>query len=340
MFNLNEAQEQLSNEIHLNTVVVDAHSDRIMALMPEELYFDVSKEGPMPRKKLYEHLNDLKAGGIRCQVFPIWVSPHYNPISLRRALQMVDVFQRELKNQRARISLCTRFREIEEAVKKNKLAAILSMEGGEPLEGDVSMLRIFYQLGVRSLGFTQFPRNKLADGSGELRSNGGLTGHGHEVLEEMKRFNMLVDVSHINERGFWDVLNATNIPVIASHSNCKALCDHHRNLTDQQIRALADRKGVMGITFVESFLQKSADEVSLNNVLDHIDHIVKLVGVDYVGFGSDYMGMKKSKIKGLEDITKFPNITKGLLSRGYAREEIEKILGGNFLRVFKEILKD
>lgn len=205
--------------------------------------------------------------------------------------------------------------------------------------GDVGILRIFHTLGVRLLGLTQFPRNQLADGSGELHAKGGLTDFGVKIIKEMNRLNMLVDVSHINEKGFWDIIELSNTTVIASHSNCKTLCEHHRNLSDDQIKAIVEKKGVIGITFVESFLKKQSTNVSVNDILDHIDHISNLVGPEYIGIGSDYMGLASSRIKGLENIKNLSNITKGLVSRGYDDESIEKILGGNFLRVFKEVLK-
>jgi membrane dipeptidase len=253
---------------------------------------------------------------------------------------MIDVFQTEVEKNKERISICTTFSEIKRTLGQKRIAAVLSIEGGEPLEGDLGILRIFYRLGVRALGLTQLPRNQLADGSGEMGSKGGLTTFGRNVIEEMNRLNMIVDVSHLNEKGFWDALDASRATVIASHSNCKALCGHHRNLTDDQIRALAKKKGVMGITYVREFLDEKPDKASVQSVLDHIDHVVNLVGADYVGLGSDYMDMWTNEVKELEDITKVPNITKGLVARGYSEDDIEKILGRNFLRVFEEILKD
>jgi membrane dipeptidase len=326
-------------DIHRKSIVVDAHSDRIMGLMREEPYFELT-HGLVPRKDFREHLDNLEGGGIKCQVFPVWVSPLYYPVALRRAMQMIDVFQTEVEKNKERISICTTFSEIKRTLGQKRIAAVLSIEGGEPLEGDLGILRIFYRLGVRALGLTQLPRNQLADGSGEMGSKGGLTTFGRNVIEEMNRLNMIVDVSHLNEKGFWDALDASRATVIASHSNCKALCGHHRNLTDDQIRALAKKKGVMGITYVREFLDEKPDKASVQSVLDHIDHVVNLVGADYVGLGSDYMDMWTNEVKELEDITKVPNITKGLVARGYSEDDIEKILGKNFLRVFEEILKD
>jgi membrane dipeptidase len=173
-----------------------------------------------------------------------------------------------------------------------------------------------YRLGVRLLTLTWNQRNQIADGIGESRTGSGLTEFGLKVIDEMNDLRMLIDVSHLSETGFWDVIKKSNDPIIASHSNCYALCPHLRNLKDEQIKAIADKGGVIGITFVP---------------------IVEKVGVDYVGLGSDFDGTDGLPL-GLEGVDKIPNITEELLDRGYKEREIEKILGGNFLRVFKEVV--
>ena len=339
MFELSKEKEKKALAIHQKATIVDAHSDRIMALMPEEPYIDLHSGVKVPRITFEKHINDLVEGGIKCQIFPVWVSPLFDPIALKRALLMIEKFSSETAKFRERIEPCTNFTEIEKATRSGKIAAVLSLEGGESLMGDLGILRIFHRLGVRLLGFTQLPRNQLADGSGEFRSRGGLTDFGAEVVKEMNRLNMIVDVSHLNEKGFWDALELSKTTTIASHSNCKALCDHHRNLTDDQIRALSEKKGVIGICFEVPFLRKESKGVSIKDVLDHIDHISRLVGPEHIGLGSDFMGLTNSNIEGLEDITELSNVTKGLVSRGYSEGDIENILGGNFLRVFKEVLK-
>ena len=346
VFELSKEQEDRAMEIHGKTIVVDAHCDRIMALMPEEPRVGFQSSEAESRKSLGEHLDSLEAGGIGCQIFAVYIDPIYHPIALRRTRQMIDVFDSDLEKQKDRIVLCTTFTEITKAVEEGKLSAVLSIEGGESLMGDLRMLRTFYNLGVRAFGLTHFPRNRLADGSAEAGSNSGLSTFGASVVEVMNGLGMVVDVSHINEKGFWDVMDVSKSPVIASHSNCKALCDHHRNLTDEQIGALADKDGVMGITYVGPFLEERHEGTpvdfrsasSVSRVLDHIDHAVELVGADHVGLGSDYMGLRPSSISGLEDISKVPNITKGLVSRGYADNEIRDVLGGSILRIFKEVL--
>ena len=330
-------------DIHGGAVVVDAHCDRIMTLMPEEARLGYPT--PEPGTSMGEHLDLLEAGGVNCQIWAVYVEPIYHPIALRRALQMIDVFHEEAAKLGDRIAVCVNHREIMEAVRKRKHAAFLAVEGGEPLMGDPRMVSVFHKLGVRSMGLTHFPRNKLADGSAEMKSDSGISSFGVSVVEAMNDLRMVVDVSHINERGFWQVLELSKAPVIASHSNCKALCDHHRNLTDDQIRALGDKGGTMGITYVAPFLEKMEDPMdfsssssSVDRILDHIDHAVELIGSDHVGLGSDYLGAGPTKIRGIENISKTPNVTKGLVERGYSDKDIENILGGSFLSVFKEVL--
>jgi len=325
---------------------VDAHCDTIKAWMPPPKLSVVTRKllKGFKRRSLGERYNighlDLPRmveGGVNCQVFAVCVSPLYRSAPLKRALQMIDTFYSEIEKNADKIVLCTSFDDIKKTCEAGKVAALLSIEGGEPLEGDIGVLRILYRLGVRILTLTHNSRNKLGDGCGEDGSQGGLTMFGTQVIEEMNRLGMIVDVSHLNETGFWDVIKISKSPVIASHSNARALCDHVRNLTDDQIEALARTGGVVGVTFVRDFLNKDVEKASVIDVLNHIDYIVDLVGVNHVGIGSDYDGIENPPT-GLEDVTNVLNITRGLVSRGYSDEEIEKIIGGNFLRVFRDLL--
>ena len=236
-------------------------------------------------------------------------------------------------------------------------------------------LRTLYELGLRYLGLNWNYRNQLADGVGE-QSNTGLTKFGQEVVADANQLGILLDVSHITEKGFWDVLETTKAPVMASHANTKALCNVPRNLTDDQIKALADNKGVIGIVLNGRFIDPDIENTkrpTLQILLNHIDYMVNLVGVDHVGIGADFMDFvldyvepivqgipsvpvdewtqsmvestrwfaNKNVIKypkGLENIAQLPNLTRGLIKRGYSDSEIEKILGGNFIRLFKTVI--
>jgi membrane dipeptidase len=254
---------------------------------------------------------------------------------------MLDVFFSEVEKNSDEIALATTHKEVIDVVEGGRIAAILSVEGGEALEGDIGVLRMLYKLGVRALTLTHFPRNELGDGSRD-DSGSQLTMFGGEVVEEMNRLGMIIDVSHLNERGFWDVIERTKRPVIASHSNCKAISKHHRNLIDEQIEALAEKRGVINLSYCGGFIKEgitreTISEVSLEDWLDHLDHVIDLVGPDYVGLGSDFDG--GCGFPELNDITKVPRITRGLVARGYPDEEIKKILGGNNLRVFKDVLR-
>ena len=275
-------------------------------------------------------------------LFAMYVSPQYTS-RLLRLIQMLDAFQAEAEKNKDTFSVCTSYNEIKKAVKEDKIAAVITVEGGEPLEGKIESLRTIYRLGTRSLTLTHFPRNELGDGSG-ADSGSHLTDFGLEVIAEMNRLGMIVDISHLNETGFWDVVEHTKVPILATHSNCKALCSHHRNLTDDQIKALVEKGGVMNLSFCGGFIKEgvgfdpeAVKKVTINDWLDHLDHAVELVGTNYIGLGSDLDG--GCGFPELNDVTRFPYLTEGMVSRGYSDRDIEKILGGNDLRVFKKVLK-
>ena len=353
MFKLSKEEEERALAIHRRSIVVDTHNDTISNLMrgvlrratvPSRGYREFSL-----RRTLGERSDEgqidlprIKEGGVDCLIFAQCVSsPDYQGRRLMRLLQMLDVFYSEVEKNSDRIALAKTHQEVIDAVRGGKIAAILSIEGGESLEGDIGVLRMLYKLGVRALTLTHFPRNELGDGSRD-DSGSHLTDFGVAVVEEMNRLGMIVDVSHLNEVGFWDVMEKTKSPVIASHSNCKALCEHHRNLMDEQIEALAKNGGVINLSYCANFIKQvvtpeDMKKVGVDDWLDHLDYVVDLVGPDHVGLGSDFDG--GCGFPGMDDITKMPNIARGLVARGYSDEDIEKILGGNNLRVFKEVLK-
>ena len=346
MFKLSNEEEERALAIHRDSVVVDTHNDTVQDMMA----------GPIPhnrefglRRALGERsatgqidLLRIREGGVDCLIFSMVVSRAiYAGRRLRRLLQMLDVFHSEVEENSSEIALATTYSEIMDAVGEGKVAALVSIEGGEALEGDMGALRMMYRLGVRSLILTHFARNELGDGSRD-DSGSHLTDFGAEVVREMNRLGMVVDISHINEAGFWDVMDVTRSPVIASHSNCRALSDYHRNLTDEQIEAVAKNGGVVNLSYCGGFIKQGVtretlSEVTVDDWLDHVDHIVDLVGPDHVGLGSDFDG--GCGFPGMDDIAKVPNITRGLVARGSADGDIAKILGGNDLRVFKEVLK-
>jgi len=227
--------------------------------------------------------------------------------------------------------------EILKAKKEGKVCGLLAMEGAEPLMGELAALRVYHRLGLRMLSFAWNYRTPFADGLGAKRSESKLPELGVQALEEASRLGIVFDVSHLTDSVFWDVCDLMKKPFIASHSNARALCDHPRNLTDDMIKALADNGGVTGMNFAPAFVTKEGKDADVSRLVDHIDHIVKLVGPDHVGLGSDFDGIGNPP-KGLEDVSKMPNITRELVGRGYSDEDILKILGGNHLRVFKQVI--
>jgi membrane dipeptidase len=274
-------------------------------------------------------------GGITCQVFAVSSERSRTPaFPLRTALLMIDRFYKEC-NVIPELVPVTRYEEIVEAKKQGKAAGMLSIEGADVIEGRIEMLSVFYRLGVRMVGLVHSLRNQLADGVTDRRTGGGLSELGVQAVEELDLLGVVIDVSHLNDEGFWDVIEHTKNPVIASHSNTRAVCDHPRNMTDEMIEALAANGGVMGMNFAPMFVHKT--DATLEGVVDHIDHIVDLVGPDHVGLGSDYDGIPYTP-RGLEDVTKVPDITRELIKREYTDEDIKKMLGGNHLRLFKTVI--
>ena len=261
MFKLTNEQEKRALNIHHKSIVVDTHNDGIYDLVNigpfvsgERIPSTKLAQWVSERKKYVFTLGEkgkynqisiprIREGGVDCLIFALYVSPLYDN-RLKRLLQLYDVFLSELDKNSDQIGLATSFQEIMNITKEGKIATILSVEGGEVLEGDIGVLRVLYKLGVRSMTLLHLPRNELGDGSRD-DSRSHLTEFGINVVKEMDKLGMVVDVSHINETGFWDVLENTKNPVIDSHTNCKALCNHYRNLINEQIVAIAKNGGVV-----------------------------------------------------------------------------------------------
>ncbi len=337
MVKLSKTQEEQAVKIHREAVVIDTHCDTLMSFMPQPY------NQPPPRKlgergdRGHLDLPRMKEGGIDCQTFAIYTGRKEGQHdALLTAMQMTDVFYREMEANKEGIIPVVSAGEILEAKKIGKCSGLLAIEGSEPLMGDLGVLRDFYKLGVRMVSFTWNWRTPFADGLAASRANSKLTDLGVKAIEEMDKLGIILDTSHISDTCYWDIVELKKTPFIASHSNSRTICDHGRNLTDDMIKALASHNGVMGMNFAPGFVAKEG--ATVEKLVDHIDYIVKLVGPNHVGLGSDYDGIGKPPV-GLEDASQVPNITKELVNRGYSEEDIKKILGGNHLRVFKEILK-
>ncbi len=330
-------------ELHREALVVDTHCDTLKGLMPmftqpkNSWWDDRSDIGIGARSSLgHIDLPRLREGGVDCQVFAITsVRDRTRPYAMRTAMEMIGIFYQECAANPDAVTPVTTHEEILETAAEGKGAAMLSIEGADIIEGKVGVLRVYHRLGVRMVGLVHSLRNELADGVADDRTGGGLSELGVEAVQELDRLGILIDISHLSDAGFWDLVDVAKGPVMASHSNARAVCDHPRNMTDDMIRVMADRGGVMGMNFAPGFVHPTL--ATVQGVVDHIDYIVNLVGPDHVGLGSDFDGIPYTPV-GLEDVTKMPNITAELFERGYSEEDIKKVLGENHLRLMREVL--
>ena len=329
--------------VHKQAVVVDTHCDTLKCLLPQftrprdSMWQDRSEVGFGKRSKLgHIDLPRLKEGGVDLQVFAISSERDPTPAyPIRTAMEMIERFYTECEKFPKLIEPVTSFAKVTQANEEGKVAAMLSIEGADVVEGRINMLRVYHRLGVRMVGLVHSLRNLLADGVADNRTKGGLSQLGAEAVVELNKLGMIVDVSHLSDAGFWDVIELSKDPVVASHSNSRVICSHPRNLSDEMIRALSEKGGVMGMNFATDFVHKT--KPSLETLVDHIDHIVDLVGPEHVGLGSDFDGIPSTPV-GLEDVSRMPAITEELVKREYSEEYIRLILGGNHLRLIKQVV--
>ncbi len=355
-----------AQEIH-----IDTHIDTLQRVLIEDVEIGERLPGghvDIPR---------LKAGGVNTPFFALWVPTYYKGSeAVRRTLQLRDAMQRVFDLHPRQIELATTVADVERITRTGKIAAVLTIEGGHQIADDLAVLRVYHKLGIRSMTLTHFRNNNWADSSTDKPVHNGLTDFGKEVVREMNRLGMLVDISHVADKTFFDTLAVTTKPVIASHSSCRVLSDVPRNMSDEQLRAVAKNGGVVGINFGSGFLSQKAAEAlkksisarvetevnltgkeldeyaaadhrrgsgrsegppaSLEDAVAHIEHVAKIAGIDHVGIGSDYDGVGSVPI-GLEDISKMPALAAALRKRGYSDADIRKIMGGNFLRVMRQV---
>jgi membrane dipeptidase len=365
-----------ARQIHFSSLVFDTHADT-----PQRLLFEQMDLGRRDAEGCVD-IPRLREGGVGAIIFALWVPVEMKGhAAAQRARDLLDSVLKQLAIHRDDLALTTCSEEVRQARADGKIAVLLGIEGGHAIDSDIAVLRDFHAHGVRCMTLTHTAATDWADSSTDVPRHHGLSEFGKQVVREMNRLGMLVDVSHVSDSTFYDVLAATRAPVIASHSCCRALCDVPRNLDDPMIRALAAGGGVIQVTFHVAFLsqpyadarralaaeialreqsarqafgpdearkliagQKWNDEfvragkfppVSWEKIIDHIDHAVGLAGADHVGVGSDFDGAFMPT--GLEDASKYPAITEGLLRRGYTEADIRKILGENMLRVMADV---
>lgn len=323
---MTEARQMLAN-----LRIVDAHCDTLWAAPKQQRDFTQrSAQGHIDIPRLQE-------AGVVLQFFALFSDPaHGSHGYTRKALEMIDRFYQAVNKSEGFWPLLWRH-QIDKVRAGEGIAGLLAIEGGEALGGSVEILRCFYRLGVRSVGLTWNGRNELADGQMETGSGGGLTRAGVEVVQEMERLGMLIDVSHLSDHGFWHVLEVAKGPVIASHSNARSVCAHLRNLTDEQIHALAERGGFIGMNLMPDFLREDG-QARIDDVIRHIDHMANVVGsAAHIGLGSDFDGVD-SLPDGIGHVGDLPRIADALLRRGYSDADVRGIMGENILRVLELVL--
>ncbi|MCU0646343.1 MAG: dipeptidase [bacterium] len=276
-------------------------------------------------------------GGVDAQMFVVWVDPgSYLNISYQKALQFFDAFDNQVALNSSQFAQARNADEIFQINAQQKLAGVLVVEGGHAIENDLEKLKTFYHRGMRYLTITWNNSLDWATSAEDSRTTTrGLSDFGRQVIRTLDSLGVIIDVSHVGIKTIQDILATTKNPIIASHSGARALRNHYRNLYDDQIVAIANSGGVIGVVFYPYFLSSSGT-TNIATVIKHIDHIVKLVGIDYVALGSDFDGIGSTPV-GLSDVSKLPALTMALLKAGYSNAEVKKILGGNFLRVFRQV---
>lgn len=372
-------------EVHQSAIVVDTHADTPQRFVDQHWDFTDPLDGGML------NYDSAKKGNLDAQFFSIWVDPDQYPgdRAAFRTLELIDGTLEQVRKHPDKLRLCVSADDIIQAHKDGKFAVLMGIEGGHSIENSLGLLRDYYRLGVRYMTLTWSNTNDWADSSGDqddpkVHHHNGLTPFGKQVVLEMNRLGMLVDISHVSDKTFWDTIATTKAPVIASHSSSRALTHAPRNMTDDMIRAVAKNGGVVMVNFYPAFIdehwreawnaskgprQKEQDALEaeykakgqpvpfsasdqidrkyaamigrapFDSLIDHFDHIIKVAGIDHVGIGTDFDGIPVPPA-GIDSAADFPKITAALMARGYSAEDVRKVLGGNILRVFREVQAD
>lgn len=365
---LSEADVQ---RIHRSLLIIDTHND---VPMKRSRGFDIAKPSPQASTDVQR----LRAGNVGATFFAAYVPAKHvkTRTSAEYCRQQIDYIRENIAARNPdHFMLALTSDDILAARKQGKVAALIGIEGGHAIEDSLEKLREFYKLGARYMTLTHSNTNSWGDSSGdikkpEVKHHNGLTDFGKQVVSEMNRLGMIVDVSHVADKTFWDALEVSKAPIFASHSSCRTLTASHRNMTDDMIKAMAKKGGVIQINFACGFVSEQArvanprlqsqlwakfgDDIdaarehyeqksglpraTLADVVAHIDHVVKIAGIDAVGIGSDFDGIDCTPV-GLEDVSKFPNLTRALLEKGYTANQLRKIYGQNTLRVMRAVEK-
>jgi membrane dipeptidase len=364
-----------ARQLHTRAIVIDTHDDTTQRLVYDKT-FDIGARN----QDGHIDIPRMREGGLDALFFSIWTPGDVvGPPAVKRAMDQIDAVREAVRTHSNELMLATTADEIRRAAAAHKIAALMGMEGGHMIDDDLGLLRGYAALGVRYLTLTHSLNTNWADSSGDKPVHNGLTPFGKDVVRELNRLGVMVDISHVADKTFYDALEVTKAPVIASHSSCRALANAPRNMTDDMLRALAKNGGVVMINYHAGFLSEAfraaprspelqaqsdtiakkcgANEacsimegerlnrdamqkgllpkVSWEKIIEHIDHAVKVAGVDHVGLGSDFDGATMPL--GMDDASKLPRITEALLNKGYSGADILKILGGNLLRVMEAV---
>ncbi len=360
-----------ARKLHFSSLILDTHIDVTPKLQTDWKFAERHDTGHIDLPRMNE-------GGLSGLFFSIYMSGTVTgPKAVNDALQRIAAVHKLAADMPDKVMLCTTAADIRQAHKQGKIAALLGVEGGHMINNSLPVLRMYAALGVRYLTLTHAVNTDWADSSGDQPKHNGLTDFGKDVVRELNKLGVMVDISHVADKTFWDALAVSQAPMIASHSSCRAVAGHPRNMTDEMIKALAAKGGVIQINYLDSFIdpalfaysQKTspvsrelmqkmggpsrenflkvreelaqqfgpAPQVSWERIVEHIDHAVKLVGADHVGLGSDFDG--GSMPVGMEDCTKLPKITEALLRKGYKEADIRKILGENTVRLLADVEK-
>ncbi|MBV8810768.1 MAG: dipeptidase [Acidobacteriaceae bacterium] len=328
-----------------SAILIDTHND-----IPS-FTVDGADIGNSPKN--HTDIPRLREGGVGAIFFSVYVAATYvnGNHSANRALQMIDTVYHDIIDRYPdTFQLALTADDIERARRNGKIAALMGLEGGHAIEDSPRLLRDYYRLGVRYMTLTHWNTNNWADSSGDINDpkvqhHNGLTPVGRDIVRDMNRLGMMVDISHVADKTFYEAIETSKAPIIASHSSCRAVTNAQRNMTDEMIRVLAQKGGVIQININCGFIsQKSADapkdapvpRATLADVVAHIDHARQIGGIDAVGIGTDFDGISCTP-EGLDDVSKFPNLTRALLEKGYSPADIKKIYGGNTLRLMRRV---
>jgi membrane dipeptidase len=363
--------------IHREALVVDGHNDLPYQFREKkDLSFrtlDISR----PQKLIHTDIPRLREGGVGAQFWSAWVpvSTRKSGTAVKMTLEQIDVVHRFVRAYPDAFEFARSTDDIVRIRKAGKIASLIGVEGGHSIDDSLGVLRMYYDLGVRYMTLTHSETLDWADSATDKPKNNGLSAFGEEVVREMNRLGMLVDLSHVSADTMRHALRVTRVPVIFSHSSAQAIADHPRNVPDDVLKLMPKNGGVVMVNFYSGFVvpeaarqRKGMFEVlrdlrakypdekelrvaleqwrkdhpiprgSIHDVVDHIEHIIKIAGIDHVGLGSDFDGIDSTPEQ-LEDVSKYPLITQELLNRGHTKEEIVKVLGANLMRVFKEVEK-